>query len=317
MVLAKCLRFLLKLIIVMLLFQAVLNWQFVHSVHLWCQMFESSASASTQGTSSSSELQPLVFPLAQVIAGALKVASTARYFPMRFHLCDMLSQLTTATKVFVPVLPHYLEVLNTYNFNKKTTKVSMKPIDFSCILKVTKTQLLENGMKDATMDKLYGGMLTYLNQQSSKISFPELSLPAVTQIKAFLKVCNVANHCRKMRQLLDKVNENSQHVVQQRRKQTTAIAIHDQEKINAFEMQLEASVTPLSRYYNSWKGVKAEERRQKAKEEQEKDYDFIPKLKKKSSKKGVAAHSNKLWEDDEDDDDSVNVSRSNIIQPLK
>ena len=38
----------------------------------------------------------------------------------------------------------------------------MKPMDFSCCLKVSKSQLTENGFKDATMEQIYCGIFEYL-----------------------------------------------------------------------------------------------------------------------------------------------------------
>ena len=49
--------------------QAVYNWQFVHSLHLWVQLM---------GSSKAAALEPLVFPLFQVISGAIKLIYTAR-----------------------------------------------------------------------------------------------------------------------------------------------------------------------------------------------------------------------------------------------
>ena len=51
------------------------------------------------------------------------------------------------TGKFVPILPYYLDILSGYNFGKKTSKVSMKPMDFSCVVKCSKSQLNENGFK--------------------------------------------------------------------------------------------------------------------------------------------------------------------------
>ena len=75
-----------------------------------------------------------------MIVGSIGLVYTAKYYPLRFHLCRMLTRLSTECGRFVPVLPHYLEVLDTHNFNKKTPKVSMRPVDFSCILRVSKSQ---------------------------------------------------------------------------------------------------------------------------------------------------------------------------------
>ena len=58
-----------------------------------------------------------------MIVGSIGLVYTAKYYPLRFHLCRMLTRLSAECGRFVPVLPHYLEVLDTHNFNKKTTKV--------------------------------------------------------------------------------------------------------------------------------------------------------------------------------------------------
>lgn len=77
----------------------------------------------------------------------------------------------------------------------------MKPLDFSCCLKVSKSQLVENGFKDAVLEQVYCGIFEYLNSVAHKISFPELVVPLLFQIKAFLKQCHVANYCKKLKQV--------------------------------------------------------------------------------------------------------------------
>ena len=93
----------------------------------------------------------------------------------------------------------------------------MKPLDFSCVLKLSKSQLLENGFKDATIEDIYGGMLSYLADNSNKIAFPELVTPMIFQLKDFLKNCKVQNYSKKMKGLLDKTVAN-QKMIETRRK---------------------------------------------------------------------------------------------------
>ena len=79
----------------------------------------------------------------------------------------------------------------------------MKPLDFSVILKLSKSQLSENGFKDATIEEIYSGLLSYLAVNSCRIGFPELVTPLIFQLKDFLKKSKVGNYCKKMKQILD------------------------------------------------------------------------------------------------------------------
>ena len=51
-------------------------------------------------------------------------------------------------------------------FNQIPLQVSMRPVDFSCILRVSKSQMMENGTKDAAVDGVYRGVLDYLSSQA-------------------------------------------------------------------------------------------------------------------------------------------------------
>lgn len=61
----------------------------------------------------------------------------------------------------------------------------MKPIDFSCILRLAKSQMMENGFKDAVVDRLYALLLEYTANISHSIAFPDTILLAVIQVSKF------------------------------------------------------------------------------------------------------------------------------------
>ena len=88
----------------------------------------------------------------------------------------------------------------------------MKQMDFSVILKLSKSQLSENGFKDATIEEIYSGLLGYLAVNSCRIGFPELVTPLIFQLKDFLKKSKVGNYCKKMKQILDKVIANQKFI---------------------------------------------------------------------------------------------------------
>lgn len=66
----------------------------------------------------------------------------------------------------------------------------MKPLQFLCILRLSKSQLQENGFKDTVIDTIYSQVLEYLSNQSSSIAFPDLSLFCVIQVRIsyYLKI---------------------------------------------------------------------------------------------------------------------------------
>jgi len=254
---------------------AVYNWQFIHSLELW--------GALVGHCSHSETIKPLIYPLVQVIIGTAKLIPTPKYFPLRFHCARILREISSSTGTFIPVLPLYLEVLNTFNFKKKSKKVSMKPMDFSCILKLSKSQLLENGFKDATIEEIYGGMLSYLADNSNKIAFPELVTPMIFQLKDFLKNSKVQNYSKKIKTLLDKSLAN-QKMIDTRRKHVT-FGVAETQKILVWEAQVANDGTPLLAFYKNWKkNTDIQQAKRVSEQEKLDDYAHIPALKKNHKK---------------------------------
>lgn len=165
-----------------------------------------------------------------------------------------------------------------FNFNKKHTKVSMKPLQFTSILRLSKSQLAENGFKDTCIDTVYGQILEYLSNNSSSIAFPDLSLFCVIQLKEFVKNCKVSSYTKKIKQLLEKINQNSDFVQNERQKVTFSLS--DRKEIDAWERTIKNNGTPLSTFYGSWhKLVSMKKRKQETDNDEIGDFN-LPTIKK-------------------------------------
>ncbi|KAM3964817.1 nucleolar complex protein 2 [Aphomia sociella] len=233
--------------------QAVYNWQFINSLHLWADLLGA--------TSNKSQLQQLIYPLVMVIINTIKLVPTHQYYPLRFHCVEILISLSKDSNTYIPILPFIVEVLTSYDFNKKHKKVSMKPIDFSCILRLAKSQLTENGFKDAVIERVYALLLEYTANESHTIAFPDVTLLAVMQLKQFLKNCSVANYTKKLRQLLEKIEENGKFIHNERSK--VSFSLKDEKLIAAWESSIKAKGTPLSAFFDNWNKVNRIQKRKK------------------------------------------------------
>ncbi|KAH8392099.1 hypothetical protein KR215_000598 [Drosophila sulfurigaster] len=261
-------------------FQAVYNWQYINSLRLWADLLGASTNKP--------QLQPLVYPLVTITTGVIRLIPTAQYFPLRFHCLQSLISLAKETNTYIPILPLIVEVLRSNTFNRKHTSVSMKPLQFTCILRLNKAQLAENGFRDEVVEQVCGLLLEYLAHESATLAFSDLVVPVVVALKAYLKECRNANYTRKLKQLLDKIQESSRFIEQQRSKSSVNFDLKNAQAVQAWEQQVRNKRTPLDIYYASWlKTHETKKRRQAAQTDDiNADYD-IPKLKKPAAKSGV------------------------------
>lgn len=98
------------------------------------------------------------------------------------------------------------------------------------------------------------------------------------QIKQFNKTCTVANYTKKMKQILEKIYENSRFIEAERK--NINFNLTQQDKIKIWETQVLNKGTPLNAFYASWNKLRTlKKKKQLTNNEELGDYN-LPVLKK-------------------------------------
>lgn len=77
-----------------------------------------------------------------------------------------------------------------------------------------------------------------------------------------MKECKSANYSRKLKQILEKIEENARVVEIERRK--VSFSLSDRKAIDAWETNLKLNGTPLAIFYESWNKVNLQQMAKRA-----------------------------------------------------
>uniref|UniRef100_A0A0P4WBG0 Uncharacterized protein n=1 Tax=Scylla olivacea TaxID=85551 RepID=A0A0P4WBG0_SCYOL len=281
--------------------QLVYNWQYIHCIHLWAELLSK--------THPSPALQPIVYPLTQIAIGTMKLQPTPSFYPLVFHVCSILTELSRHTSTFIPVLPFLLEILNKAPLGKKHKKASIRPFDWLCMLRLSRSEMSESGFKDGVVDQVYNGIVNYLSVEAASIGFPELVVPLVLQLKSFMKKCKVPNYNKRMKHLLEKIKEN-QEFIESKRKDIT-FAIGDTKSVKDWEIAVKQGGTPMLSFHASWHKMREKEHMRRISNRVQLDDYNLPVVRKRELLEKQKAKDKDEFkelfadddEDEEDDDD--------------
>ncbi|KAF9094247.1 Nucleolar Complex 2 protein [Mortierella sp. AM989] len=269
-------------------FKAVYNWQYLHCLGLWAQVVSTHA---LNNAGQPTPLHALIYPLVQVSQGALRLVPTTTYYPLRFQIIRNLIQLIENTGTFIPLAPFLFEVLEGGEMKRPGRKGTLKPLEWDLGFKCSKDYKGSRVYQDGTGEQVYELMTEYYSLFSTSISFPELAIPAIIQLKRFVKKSTLVKLTKQFAGLVEKLEQNSRFIENERNK--ADFSPSDAAGVSSFLRHQDKEKTPLGSY---WKGVKRsvmakrkmiEEARKDRAEREEKD----------------STSSSKNKGDDEDEDD--------------
>jgi len=212
-------------------FQAVLNWPYVHCLDFWSRVLAKTCHTDVeQGVPS--HMRPLIYPLVQVALGVVRLVPMSRYYPLRLHVLQAMLRLMQATGVYVPLAPLVLEVWESPEFQRKAKGATLKPLDLDTTFRAPAAYVRTRIYGDQLAEEFGFVMLEFLASQAGHISFPELVIPITVQMRRLLKGSPSVRLSETLRPLLDKIQQNSAWVTQQRAH--VEFAPDDQRQVDAF-----------------------------------------------------------------------------------
>ncbi|CAN0060093.1 unnamed protein product, partial [Ectocarpus fasciculatus] len=166
--------------------QAVRRWQVVTCLRVWTGVL-----AAAPGED---ELRMLIFPLAQVIEGIVRLSATLRHSPLVFQLVRMRQRLAAAAELYVPCATPLLEVIRSPALFKKATASTGAPPNVPAILRLGKTQVEEGRAQGAVVEEALRLLGQEMDLYRYSAAFPELVLPVLGHLKKFAKLTKVCNY---------------------------------------------------------------------------------------------------------------------------
>ncbi|CAK8694755.1 unnamed protein product [Clavelina lepadiformis] len=276
--------------------QAVYNWQYVHSLALWCRVLSV--------LHPNDILHPLIYPLVQVSLGVIDLVPTARYYPLRFRITENLVALGDCTNTYIPLLSFITSPLRLAEFKKQQTGVAIRSLSFDTILRLSNSQLKEKSYRDGTIDRVYDLLMAYFNSQAHTVAFPEMSIPTIVMLKKFVKECKTPNYSKVIKQIVEKVQENSEFI--QRKRSDITFDIKDISAMAAWESNLKESGVPFHTKYSEYRKNRQRELVQQIADKDRNVEEKLPSIDRakflEKSKADDKLEFNKLFEGDIEED---------------
>ncbi|KAJ1794121.1 Nucleolar Complex 2 protein, partial [Coemansia sp. RSA 2399] len=243
-------------------FRAIYNWQFINSLNFWTEVLATyCGDRAEEQPGLCATLESLVYPLTQIILGVVRLVPTAKYFPLRIHCLNQLLRISSATGIYIPLLPMIIEVLESPEFlSRRPLKSTLKPLMIESHLKVPKEYEHTRVYLEVILENVFGLLADAFASQSVRIAFPEWSVPAILQLRRWRKRVggSWARFSKQLQGLLEKIDQTSLLVQQKRSK--VDFAPSNLLGANQFMQDTSPERTPIGVYAAALRKIRAQQR---------------------------------------------------------
>ncbi|QSL65090.1 hypothetical protein MERGE_002395 [Pneumocystis wakefieldiae] len=223
----------------------VYNWKYVHSIDFWSLVLSNNCNKIEKNTRTS-VMRDLIYPLIQVTLGTIKFVTLVEFFPLKFHLIRSVIRISHHTKVYIPLAPYIFEVLESKEIKNKPNPSTAKPIDFELCISAPKSYLKGKVYQDGLIEQIIELLQETYSLQCKSISFPEMAMPIIIQIKRYMKQSKNSKLNKLLSIFIEKLEENSEFINSQR--SSIEFLPENIDKMNAFLEDYDWDKTPLGRY---------------------------------------------------------------------
>ena len=234
----------------------VYNWQYVYALRVWGKLLGEVLSDPSQPETAAT-LKPLVYPLVQIVLGAVRLVPSSRYFPLRFHCLRLLAELMERSLVFIPLATEIFLPFESHELKARPRPSTEKPVTFDTELKVSKARLNSPQFQEAVVEQAMDVALQYYAAIACSIGFPEAVFPDTLRIRAILKAAKGRTVAKRLRPLLEKLEENAAYIATERAH--VPFSPKDTAQVAKWEAQLAArGKSPLARHFKVHRSSTAE-----------------------------------------------------------
>ncbi|KAI9293477.1 Noc2-domain-containing protein [Neoconidiobolus thromboides FSU 785] len=233
----------------------IYNWQFISSISFWSKVLSTYCNKDIEAEHGESPLRPLIYPLAQVTLGVIRLIPSPKYFPLRLNCIKALLALTHKTTVYIPISPYLIEMLESSEFQRRASNSTLKPFNLNLVLKAPKEHLGTKTYQDMLSDEIHECLLAHLASFSNSIAFPEITLPLIHYLKRFKKASKNMKINKLLENILLKIDATT--ITIQKHRSQLDFAPSDVEKMKAFVDSVSSDDTPIGQYYTKYLEMKA------------------------------------------------------------